>query len=141
MRIQVLREKTKEVRDFGKREWKIADKEHFDNPGEWKEEKYYLVAFDKEGNINGTLGMEIEAGTAHVKTLIVSKDKRRSGIGRELMLKAEEVSRKNNAHKIYLQTGKDWQAVNFYKSLGYKITAEIPMHHFKKDYVMFSKFL
>ena len=141
MKLKILRKKTEDVKNFDIREWKIADKEHFDSPTNWKEEKYYLLALDEKGKIIGTLGMEIEAGTAHVKTLIVSKDKQRQGIGKRLMEKAEKLSRKHRAHKVYLETGKDWQAAKFYKSLGYKITAALPMHHFKNDYVMFSKFL
>ncbi len=55
--------------------------------------------------------------------------------------KAEELAKENGAHKIYLETGKDWNTIEFYEPLGYKVSAELPDHYSHVDFVQMTKFL
>ena len=77
----------------------------------------------------------------YVKNIIVAEDKRGQGIGQKLMEQIEKFGKKLGAHKIYLQTGADWKERKFYDKLGFKKTADLPKHHFKRDFVIYSKFI
>lgn len=140
MKIKILKRETKAIKTFEKKEWKIANLEHFGRDVNWEKEEYKLVARDTQNNILGSLGLKIKAKVAYIKTLLVAKDARRQGIGKNLVLEAEKISRKAGTHKIYLETGDSWEAVEFYKSLGYKITNAIKKHYFGQDFVIFTKY-
>lgn len=56
------------------------------------------------------------------------------------MEEVERIAKRHNAHKLYLQTGKDWESVPFYESLGYKITGELLNHYFHQTFVELTKF-
>lgn len=64
-----------------------------------------------------------------------------NGIGKSLMDKAEELAIKEKMHKIYLETGKNWDVAEFYKKLGYEQTGVLPQHYQRQDYIILSKFL
>ena len=54
-------------------------------------------------------------------------------------MKAENFGKKLGAHKVYLKTGKGWEAEKFYQKLGYKNVAILRKHHLKKDFVVYEK--
>lgn len=139
MKITVYNKSQKWTK-FEKEEWTIADKDHYGKAADWKKKNYTLKAYD--GNtIVGTLRMELMAGVAYVIAIIVSNTQRKKGIGKMLMQKAEEIAVENGAHKIYLETVKDWEAFEFYKTLEYKTTRELADHYFHLDFVEMTKFL
>jgi GNAT superfamily N-acetyltransferase len=139
MNITVLKNKTPEIEEFNKKEWKIANKEHYGEDVKWTKEKFRLVAYDSDKNILGDLGLEVEAGVAYVDSLIVGHKYQRKGVAKNLMKKAENIAREESCHKIYLKTGKSWDAKYLYLKLGYKITGELKRHNFKEDFVIFTK--
>lgn len=141
MKIKVLKRAIKAIKTFEKKEWPMADLENFGKKTKWKKEKYRILALDDNNHIIGSLRLKIQAGVAHIGTILVTNSKRKQGIGKNLTLKAEETSKKLNAHKIYLITGDNWKAVNFYKSLGYKLTGNFKNHYFNQDFLIFTKFL
>ncbi|WP_310601985.1 GNAT family N-acetyltransferase [Anaerosporobacter sp.] len=55
----------------------------------------------------------------YVSTVFVSKEYRRQGLGRKLMLELEERAKQLGADMIRLDTF-DWQGKAFYESLGYE---------------------
>lgn len=138
--IKIAKSNQEELNKYHKKEWEEADKEHYGQKVSWRAKMYYLKAVE-EGNLVGSLRMRIKAGVAHIEKLIVSKTNRRRGIGKKLMQQAEEIAKKNSTHKIDLITGKGWEAEDFYKSLGYQISAKLPKHSFKIDFVAFTKFI
>lgn len=140
MNIKVLEKDTKEIKDFDLKEWSIANQDHFNQVFDWKVTRFVLEANENE-EIVGTLHLKITVDVALIEALIVSTDKRSKGIGKQLIQKAEEILKKEKVHKIYLQTGKNWDAANFYKSLGYQITGELPNHIHHQDFVEFTKFI
>lgn len=135
-----LKRKSKAFKRFWDEEWAVADKEHYGKVVEWQEKKLLLKLTDR-GKIIGTLTGKIEAGVAYIGSIIIAKDKREQGLGAKLMKEAEKIAKKFGAHKIYLVTGKDWEAVSFYRSLGYQVTAKLPNHYMHKDFIEMTKFL
>jgi len=139
MRITVST-KSKSWTSFEKREWEKADTEHYGKPLQWDKKDFKISAYEGK-KIVGNLRMDIREGVAYVDAIIVAPENRGKGIGRQLMKEAEEIARKNKAHKIYLQTGKDWSSLPFYVELGYKVTSELPNHYHHVDFVEMTKLL
>lgn len=140
MKVRVLKRKSKEMKAFDKAEWKYHDQEHFGKEIIWDTKMYFLKAY-KGRSILGTLELKVEAGIGAVKILLVSHAHMRQGVGKVLMQKAEEISRAHNCHKMFLNTGKNWEAVKFYEAMGFTKTGELKKHYFKVDFVEFTKFL
>ncbi|NMB84186.1 GNAT family N-acetyltransferase [Candidatus Roizmanbacteria bacterium] len=134
MKIQITTKTNLKLKNFNKKEWPIANIEHFGSNVDWKTKNYILNCIEKN-KIIGTLGIRIEGGVGYIGTMIVAKTKQGKGIGGKLMDKAIVIAKKEKAHKIYLQTGKDWKSIQFYKKFGYKITAELKNHYFHKNFV------
>lgn len=138
--IVTLKRKTKVLRKFRQKEWKIIDKQRCGKTINWEENSFFLKA--KEGvKTVGYLELNIIAGVAFINDLIIAHDQRRKGVGKKLMLTAEKIAKQHHAHKINLCTGKGWISQKFYEALGYKQTGFLPKHYFKIDYVDYTKFL
>ncbi len=140
MTIKTFRKFSPKLAKFDTEQWTIADNEHYGHPVDWRK-KIFVLQADNEGEILGCLKFNIEAGVAYVHSIIVDKEKRGKSVGKNLMKEMEKVAKQNGAHKIYLVTGKNWEAVKFYQSLGYKIEAELPKHYVKVDFVQLYKFI
>jgi len=93
----------------------------------------------EDGEIVGTIYGEFAAGVLYIDDLIVTKAKRGSGIGRQLMEKTEEFGRALKAHKAYLITWKDDEVIGFYEKLGYKKTGDFVNHYSHADFVIYEK--
>ncbi len=138
MAIHILDQKSEQAKAFDKYEWKKYDVEHFGREIEWDTKTYFLEY--KEGDeVVGTLELKVEGGVGKINTLLVSRDSHRKGVGKALMEQAEEITRKQNGHKMFLSTGRDWNAVHFYKAMGYKETGELNNHYFSINFIQFSK--
>lgn len=107
---------------------------------DWTEQKYHLkVTVGRK--LAGYINFKIEAGVCTIENLIVTDEHQRKGIGRELMKEAEKIAKESKVHKITLSTGPGWPSEKFYQSLGYKQTGIIEKHSFKKDHIVYSKYL
>ena len=138
--IKIIRTSKNSVKAFYEETWHGVDFEHFGKRVEWKERKFRFKALDGK-RIVGTISGKFESGVLHVGALIVDESERGKGIGKALMLKAEEFGAKLGAHKIFLETGSDWKACKFYESIGYKKEADLPDHYYHIDHVIYSKYL
>jgi ribosomal protein S18 acetylase RimI-like enzyme len=141
MKIKVISKNNKQFKEFNKKEWRKANIENFGHSKDWNTKNQILGAYDDKNILIGILGIKIEGGVGYIGTMLVAKKNRKKGIGKMLMNKAKEIAQKNKAHKIYLQTGKSWESVNFYKKLGYKITGYLPNHYFNVDFVELTLFI
>lgn len=138
--IKISESTWKETKEFGEKEWPYANLEHFGKKVDFNGKKFLFKA--TEGNrIVGMIKGELDAGVIHITHLLVAHDRRGSGIGKDLVLTVEEFGRKNGVHKLYLETGKGWGAEKFYGKMGYKKTGVLAKHHFKRDYVIYEKFI
>jgi len=140
MKISVFTKKSKSIKDFNKIQWRKWDKVHFGKEIEWKTVFYYLCVKERNAVV-GTIELKIEAGVGKVNTLIVHSESLRKGIGKALMRKAEELTKKHHGHKLILTTGKDWEAVKFYKALGFQEVGLLRDYFFHVDFIEMSKLL
>lgn len=128
------------MQSFSKKEWTISDKKHFGGRFDYHPIEGYIRA--QENNIiSGILHYKIQAGVMDIVSFIVGVDYQKKGIGRALIKSAEELAKKNKVHKLYLLTGIDWEAAQFYEKVGFIQTGILKNHHMNKDWIEFSKFL
>jgi ribosomal protein S18 acetylase RimI-like enzyme len=130
----------KSVKAFNKKAWHGVDIEHCGRTVDWRGREFRFKALDGE-RIVGTISGKFESGILHIGALIVDKNERGKGIGKALLLKAEELGVKMGAGKVSLETGKDWEASNFYESMGYKKEPELPDYYYHTDFAVYSKTL
>ncbi|MDO8618585.1 MAG: GNAT family N-acetyltransferase [Candidatus Daviesbacteria bacterium] len=140
MKLKIFKRSTKAIVNFAKKEWENADKEHYGKAHDFSSKKFILAAYNGT-EIIGKVSLIVRAGVGEVQEVIVAKLHRGTGVGKSLMLKIEEIAKKNNAHKLWLNTGKGWSAEEFYKNLGYEKTADLPNHYLKRDFVEYSKYI
>jgi len=138
--IKISKSTDKETKKFGKEEWTLVNIEHYGKNLDYNQKDFVYKAIE-DGKIVGSIKFSHEAGVLNIAYLIVSHDKRGLGIGKELMLKAEEKAKNLKAHKIYLVTGKGWKAEKFYQALGYKDAGILKNHNFHEDFVAYEKFI
>lgn len=138
--IKVSDSNWKETKEFGEKEWPYANIEHFGKKVDFNGKKFFFKA--TEGTeIVGIIKGDLDAGVLHISHLLVAHDKRGGGIGKALIIKVEEFGKENGAHKLYLETGDGWEAEKFYEKLGYKKAGVLAKHSFKKDFVIYEKFI
>lgn len=138
--IKISESTWKEIKEFGEKEWPIADRKYYGNSVDYIQKDFVFKATE-EGKIVGTIKGSFGAGVVDIGNLIVAHDRHRQGIGKALMLKAEEFGKKLGAHKFYLETGSDWETTKFYESLGYKRGPLLPNHHLHIDFVIYEKYI
>jgi ribosomal protein S18 acetylase RimI-like enzyme len=138
MKVKILKRISKNFKEFSKKEWANADVEHYGKALDWKTDKLSVEAYEGE-ELKGTARIRIDEGVVYIETIIVAKDNRGNGLGKLLMSKVEEIARNKGAHKIYLDTGNGWSSVDFYKSSGYEITAELKDHYHRQDFIIMTK--
>lgn len=131
---------SQEIETFQKNEWEIVDEKHLGRVIDWSKETIILVARDSN-ELVGVLEMVIQAGVMHIESLIVKHTMRGNGVGRALVEKAEGIAKNTRLHKVYLETGENWEATKFYEALGYQKTGILQNHFENQDYLVYTKFL
>ena len=106
----------------------------------WHEQRHELAALEGE-RVVGVLGLRIAASLAHVESLIVEPSRRRAGIGRRLLARAEILANYYNCHKVTLEAPSGYAAAAFFEACDYKIEAILPQHTWKRDVAIMRKFL
>jgi GNAT superfamily N-acetyltransferase len=107
----------------------------------WHEQTHDLLARGGAGEIVAALRLRIAASLGHVEALYVVRAQRRSGAGRELLSRAEDVSNYYNCHKMTVPVLHGGEAQKFFLACGYVVEAVIPQHTFKLDVALLRKFL
>jgi len=139
--ITALKNKSRKIKDFRHHEWGLVHPKHFGTNQDanfWKKRKFIFKAEERK-QIVGVIQGDWVAGVMYIDQLIVKSDWVGKGIGKALMLKAENLASENNLHKIYLNTGVNWKAVGFYESLGYKKEGKISNFYEHKNFWYMSK--
>lgn len=136
--ITINKSTNEEIKEFNDREWIGADAKYYGKTTGWINEKFVFKA-EENGIIVGSIVGKYEEGVLYIEDLIVAKDKRKLGIGRSLVEKAEEFGRKKGGHKAYLITGKTWKVRKFYKALGFIKTGELADHFRHVNFVIYEK--
>lgn len=119
-------------------EWHKVDIPHYDKPVEWNEAKFRFKAIE-DGKLVGIINGKHESGVVYINSLITVESVRRKGIGTMLINKAEAFGKKLGAHRIWLITGENWSANDFYRKLGFQKLGDLPDLHFHKDFVIYTR--
>ena len=85
---------------------------------EYKKERAKWLAFDETREIRAVLTADILWNWIYIDELWAAPESRGQGLGRELMLLAEEFAKSQGLQGIWLWT-QSWQAEEFYRKLGY----------------------
>lgn len=129
-----------EICEYDYEVWPKEDIDHFGKKVGplWIAEDYSFRAVCDE-NIIGSAHGRLEAGVIYLKTLIVSKEFRKKGVGKMLIDEIINWAKPLSAHKMYLFTAPDWDSCRFYEKLGFTQSGILPNHYLKKDFVIYSK--
>jgi len=139
MRISILKKRSKSIGKFSKEEWPFADVIHYGRPDvNWNPKTFWVKATRGRETI-GCLRLSTEGGIGEIPGLIVSHKHQRQGVGKALIDKAAEITKKEGGHKLYLLTGKDWEALKFYKALGFVECGELKDFYLHVDFVFLVK--
>ena len=106
----------------------------------WHEQRHELAA-TLGGDVVGVLGLRIAASLAHVESVVVEPARRRQGIGRRLLERAETLANYYNCHKMTVEAPAEGSARTFLDACGYKTEAILPQHTWKLDVAVMRKFL
>jgi GNAT superfamily N-acetyltransferase len=125
-----------EVKSFADREWQAWTKEKgYDH----KTRRYAFAAYAGD-KVVGLVNLGIIGGCAHLGELIVGKDVRGRGIGKQLLRRAEGCARENGCHMVYLETHeKNAEALKLYRDSGYATISEMPNNRFHFTWYILSK--
>lgn len=106
----------------------------------WHEQHHELAALEG-GAVAGILGLHVAASLARLETLIVAPARRRHGIGRALVTRAEELANYYNCHKIVVEVLAGGDAQHFFAACGYRVEAVLAQHTWKLDVASMRKFV
>ena len=119
--------------------WPAADKEHYgENQPKFYRNEFTLIAKDND-QIIGYISVIVDTGVAQIEPLMIKADLKGKGIGTRLLQEAEEKAKSLGAHKMWLETGSDWQAKGFYEKHGYQTRAILPNHTGGREFVLMDK--
>lgn len=123
-------------------EWPSIDDAHFESRElvDFDEQELTLIAEEGE-EIAGYIKIRTEMGTCEIESLIVGGKFRNKGIATQLVLKVEELCKEMKLHKIFLETGINWEAKKLYEKLGYEVVCILKNHYANKDFVLMDKLI
>jgi ribosomal protein S18 acetylase RimI-like enzyme len=101
--------------------------------------EYNIIHYDNNGKIIAGLLGGTYWGWLYIDILWIDKNHRFQGLGTKLVLEAEKEALSRGCEYAHLDT-MSFQALNFYKKLGYKVKTiikNIPKGH--KKYIMIKK--
>ncbi|MCC7436278.1 GNAT family N-acetyltransferase [Candidatus Nomurabacteria bacterium] len=126
---------------FKSKAWPLADKEHYgENMPKFFNDKFTLVTEEDE-KIIGYITVVCDSGVGQIEPLMVDPDKKGQGIGSQLLQEAENLAKDKGIHKLWLETGKDWKAKDFYLKHGYAIRTELSNHIGGHTFVLMDKII
>lgn len=125
--------------DFTAIAWADADREHYgaEMPNFHKEQIALLAV--EAGNIIGYIKLFLDMGVVLLESLVVHPERKGQGIGAELLLAAEQTIKAKGAHRIWLETGSDWKARQFYEKHGYLLRSTLPDYYAHREFVILEK--
>ena len=93
-------------------ELELDDKDHSDNT--------VHIGYFHEDNLIGVARLiDMDKDVIHIGRVVIDKEYRGQGIGRELIIGCENIAQQILKRKIIIELSAQIQAENFYKSLGY----------------------
>ena len=111
----------------------IADYE-VEQKGQKPIEYFGFFIRDRANNIQGGCNGAILYGCLHVDQLYVAESLRKQGYGKKLMRAAEKLAKERDCTFATVNT-MDWEALEFYKKLGYFV--EFTRRGYEKDSIFY----
>ena len=111
-------------------ELELDDKDHSDNT--------VHIGYFHEDNLIGVARLiDMDKDVIHIGRVVIDKEYRGQGIGRELIIGCENIAQQILKRKTIIELSAQIQAENFYKSLGYnrvndKIYLDAGIEHVNK---------
>ena len=140
LELEIEEEKV-EIESFKEKVWPVADREHYgENQPNFFKTEFTLIAKD-EDEIVGYITAICDSGVAQIEPLMVKTELKGNGVGSALLKSAEEKVKAEGVHKVWLETGSDWQAKRFYEKHGYQVRTVLPNHIGGKEFVLMDKML
>lgn len=93
-------------------ELELDDKDHSDNT-------VHIGYFHEDNLIEVARLIDMDKDVIHIGRVVIDKEYRGQGIGRELIIGCENIAQQILKRKIIIELSAQIQAENFYKSLGY----------------------
>src|SRR3989344_8757793 len=129
---------SKEVYEFLNKEWNS-----FFNSKKVKRQtkpQYYFFKIEENNKIAGASVLSVKSNIGTIEDILIKKDCREKGIGKELLKSIENKAREENCRKILLKTSNiHTEAKSFYLSNGYKQIAALPNLWYNSDWYFFVK--
>jgi ribosomal protein S18 acetylase RimI-like enzyme len=85
---------------------------------------FHVLARDRDRNVRGGIRANCYWNTLHIELLWIDDACRGSGLGRDLIEKAEAFARENDCANALVETT-SWQAKPFYEKNGYRLIATL----------------
>ena len=99
-------------------ELELDDKDHSDNT--------VHIGYFHEDNLIGVARLiDMDKDVIHIGRVVIDKEYRGQGIGRELIIGCENIAQQILKRKTIIELSAQIQAENFYKSLGYNRVNDI----------------
>ena len=99
-------------------ELELDDKDHSDNT--------VHIGYFHEDNLIGVARLiDMDKDVIHIGRVVIDKEYRGQGIGRELIIGCENIAQQILKRKTIIELNAQIQAENFYKSLGYNRVNDI----------------
>lgn len=107
---------------FVDRHWPLANEQQFGwaDQGRWRKHHFTLWA-EEAGEVIGVALSWRMGGVGYLRQLLVSREQRNRGVGRQLVEAFERECA--GCHKLALKTYKDSPSARFYLGLGYRVEA------------------
>jgi GNAT superfamily N-acetyltransferase len=138
--VELKEEHENDLKVFKASVWPAADQEHYgENKPNFFKEEFTLLA--KEEEIVGYITVIADSGVAQIEPLMVAFDRKGEGIGTALLQAAEEKVKSFGCHKLWLETGTNWKAKEFYLKNGFTIRTILPNHIGNQDFVLMDKMI
>ena len=99
-------------------ELELDDKDHSDNT-------VHIGYFHDDNLIGIARLIDLDKDVIHIGRVVIDKEYRGQGIGRELIIGCENIAQQILKRKIIIELSAQIQAENFYKSLGYNRVNDI----------------
>ena len=99
-------------------ELELDDKDHSDNT-------VHIGYFNDNKLIGVARLIDLDKDVIHIGRVVIDKEYRGQGIGRELIIGCENIAQQILKRKIIIELSAQIQAENFYKSLGYNRVNDI----------------
>lgn len=137
---ELRRARAEELVEFVRLHERAARSSFFGFPTIWHEESYDVAAFEGD-TIVGVARVGVAASLAQIERVIVAPDRRRRGIGRDLVEMLADIANYYNCHKLCAQAVVDSQAEHFYAACGLGREAVLLQHTFKLDIALLRRYL